>query len=311
MIKEVTAKAATIEEAIEKAAQELNVEKSLISIEVLETPKRSLFGKTKEAVIKATLLIEEENELSTKADIKTSAGNPAGKAAAKPQAELTGANKEKLEKAIAYVKSILDNMGITDVKMSVSQDEESASISFEGENLAVLIGHHGETLDALQYLVSLATNRSDGNYYRIILDCGNYRVKREATLQGLATRIAEKVKKTTRSQTLEPMNPYERRIIHAVVSEISGVSSKSKGEEPNRRVIILSDAAPRRGGYQKGDHFDRNDRPSGGAKRGGYSNDRNSSKPYVHKPERTMEEILKDDFKDKESKEALYSKIEL
>lgn len=158
-----------------------------------------------------------------------------------------------------------------------------------------MIGHHGENLDALQYLVALACNRIDGEYYRITLDCGNYREKREETLRALATRIAAKVKKTGRSQLLEPMNPYERRIIHSVVSDIEGVYSKSKGEEPNRRVVILSETPAKNGGYNRN--------------RGRREDYR---KPYApQKRERTMEEILKSDIREREEKAQLYSKIEL
>lgn len=317
MIKEVMANAPTIDEAIEKAAQMLQVDKSLCSIEIIETPKRSLFGKTKDAVIKATLLVEESTEAPKKADIRSATNaktEPIVKAQAKTSATNSAQNKEKLEKAKVYIRTVLDKMGLNAVELVVSESDDSATITLEGENLAVLIGHHGETLDALQYLASLTSNRSDGDYYRVTLDCGNYRVKREATLQGLAAKIADKVKKSGRSQILEPMNPYERRIIHAVVSEIPGVSSKSKGDEPNRRVVIVSDAAPRRtfpasGGYNN------NTRPAtpGGARPTGGTAPRrdNDRKPYVHKPERTMEEILRDDFKEKENKAELYSKIEL
>jgi len=185
-------------------------------------------------------------------------------------------------------------MKLDSIEMKVEEKEDGAVITFDGEGMAVLIGHHGETLDSLQYLVALTCNRVEGEYYRITLDCGNYREKREITLQGLAQRIADKVKKTGRSQLLEPMNPYERRIIHAVVSDIEGVYSKSKGDEPNRRVVILSDK-PARPPFRKNTN----------------TKEDFNKKPYVHKPERTMEEILKNDFKEKEEKADLYSKIEI
>lgn len=275
MLREVIGKGASIEEAIEKAITELGVKKEDCSIEILEAPKKSLFGKLKgEAVVKASYETNENSQSAASAIKVVSPENISNK---------------KLEIAVSYLKSILDKMGLSDVEMSIEEKEDGGMIVFNGEGVAVLIGHHGETLDALQYLVALTCNRIDGDYYRITLDCGNYREKREATLQGLANRIAQKVKRTGRSQLLEPMNPYERRIIHSIVSEIDGVFSKSKGEEPNRRVVIMSETPSK--------NYNNNKRENNYNK-----------KPY--KRERTMEEILKNDFKDKEASAELYSKIE-
>lgn len=270
MMKEVIAKATSVEEAIQKAVEEIGVSKEKCKIEIIETPKKSLFGKLKgEAIVKATAEIIEE-----------------------PINNLGDTSNKKLEIAKKYLSDILVAMGLEKVQMTVKENEDGSVITFDGEGMAVLIGHHGETLDSLQYLVALTCNRVDGDYYRITLDCGNYREKREETLRGLAQRIAQKVKKTGRSQLLEPMNPYERRIIHAVVSEIEGVFSKSKGDEPNRRVVIMSET-PVKGNFNRAPRKDEAPR-----------------KPYVHKAERTMEEILKNDFKDKEASAELYSKIE-
>lgn len=375
MKKEVIVSAPTIDEAIAKAAAELNVDKIDCSIEILETPRRAiLFGKAKDAVIKATIEIEEPKASPRTEAVRTESSSPAAapqksvdtarsetaptQPAAQPsKAEHTessarpqrpkpeaGVCTAKVEIARGYLKSILDAMGLDEVTMSVTEEEEGATISFSGEGMAVLIGHHGETLDALQYLVALTCNRSDGEYYRISLDCGSYREKREVTLQALAGRIASKVKKTGRSQLLEPMNPYERRIIHAVVSEIEGVYSRSKGEEPNRRVVILSES-PSRGFNRDSDRPQGDRRPGGrpqgrpqggakpqgdrrpggrpqgdrpqaggtGASQGSFNRDRDREiKPgNQHKPERSMEEILKSDFKKREESAELYSKIEL
>ncbi|MFZ2538418.1 MAG: RNA-binding cell elongation regulator Jag/EloR [Oscillospiraceae bacterium] len=282
MIREAIAKAATVDEAMEKAAVELGVTQSDCKFEVLEAPKRSLFGKNKEAVVKATIEVEEP--------VTSKSG-------------LSPVNSNKLAIATQYLQNILNSMGLSTISMEIVEKEDGAVITFNGDGMAALIGHHGETLDALQYLIALTCNRIDGDYYRITLDCGNYREKREVTLQGLAARIASKVKKTGRSQLLEPMNPYERRIIHAIVSDIEGVYSKSKGEEPNRRVVILSDT-PAKVTFNKNTNRkeDFNNAPK---------NDFKDRKPYVHKPERTMEEILKEDFKEKEKSAELYSKVEL
>ena len=143
----------------------------------------------------------------------------------------------KIQIACAYVKTVLLEMGI-DAKITAAQTENGLVIRLAGEGLGVVIGRRGETLDALQYLTGLVTNRYEGDYLRVTIDTGNYREKRERTLQQLARKISISALRTGRSSMLEPMNPYERRIIHAAVSQIDGVTSSSIGEEPNRRVVI-------------------------------------------------------------------------
>ena len=142
------------------------------------------------------------------------------------------------------------------------EENNNAVITLSGEGLGVIIGRRGETLDALQYLTGLVANRADGDYMRVTIDSGNYREKREKTLETLAKKLANNAVKTGRSSTLEPMNPYERRIIHAAVSQVEGALSTSVGEEPNRRVVISSanPKKPRTDGRGKG---------KGGSRRGG------------------------------------------
>jgi spoIIIJ-associated protein len=161
--------------------------------------------------------------------------------------------KEKL--AREYLKDILTACGLT-ADYKVSREENGAYIDIEGEGLGLIIGRRGETLDALQYLAGLVANRGEGDYLRLTVDCGEYRVKRRDTLEALAKRLAQQVLKTNTSKTLEPMNPFERRIIHATVSEIEGVSSSSVGEEPGRRVVITTPTArPGRPGREGDDKF--------------------------------------------------------
>ncbi len=295
MKKELTIKAPTVDEAVQKAAAELGVSADLCQVEVLEPPRKSLFGKLKEALVKVTAVLPDEEEAA--APVQAAEESEAEEEKAEPAA----GGVDKLAAAKEYLSGILNAMGLSSIEMKVSENADGAVITFEGDGMAVLIGHHGETLDALQYLVALTCNRMDGEYYRITLDCGSYREKRESTLQSLAARIAAKVKKTGRSQLLEPMNPYERRIIHAVVSEIDGVTSKSKGEEPNRRVVIMSETPVKANTFNKNNNRRDDFRPK---------------KPYPQKRERTMEEILKSDldkksFTEKEQSAELYSKIEL
>lgn len=147
--------------------------------------------------------------------------------------------QSKIKTAEAYLSGIFEKMGLKDVQMRFEQTENrTVLIHIDGGEIGTVIGKRGETLDAIQYLVSLVANRHEGEYVRFTINAGNYREKREETLRALAQRMARKVLKTGRPAALEPMNPYERRIIHAVVTEIEGVYSKSTGEEPNRKVVI-------------------------------------------------------------------------
>ena len=148
----------------------------------------------------------------------------------------------KIEIAKAYLTEIFEKMGAGDVTMEFTKaPDRTVIIHLNGDSIGSVIGKRGETLDSLQYLVCLVANRlrrREGDYVRFTMNAGNYREKREETLRALAARMAKKALKTGRPVALEPMNPYERRIIHAVVTDIEGVTSKSNGEEPNRKVII-------------------------------------------------------------------------
>lgn len=152
---------------------------------------------------------------------------------------------EKVRIAADYLTEILTAMGVENVRILAREDESRIELSLEGADLGVVIGRRGETLDALQYLTSLVANRVDGNYIRISIDSGDYRKKRAETLERLAYKLARNAVRTGRPTRLEPMNPYERRIIHAAVSHVEGATSASYGEEPNRRVVI-SPKNPRR-----------------------------------------------------------------
>lgn len=159
----------------------------------------------------------------------------------------------KARTAADYVKSVLAEMGVA-AEISVAFTDNGIVMRLSGEGLGVIIGRRGETLDALQYLSGLVANRQEGDYMRVTIDSGNYREKRERTLQQLARKLSASAVRYGRPSTLEPMNPYERRIIHSTVSGIEGVTSSSIGEEPNRRVVI-SPTNPRpqqRGGKGRG-----------------------------------------------------------
>ena len=147
----------------------------------------------------------------------------------------------KVKLATDYIKSILRAMDV-DVEFEIYQNETGSIVNLVSANNGTIIGRRGETLDALQYLCSIIANKGDKDYYRITIDCLGYRKKRKETLEQLAVKVAKSVLKTGRSQPLEPMNPYERRVIHSAVSGIEGVSSRSVGEEPYRKIIISSNS---------------------------------------------------------------------
>ncbi len=201
----------------------------------------------------------------------------------------TPATGEKVDCAIAYLKSIFAEMGLETVEIKATAIRDGAVLTLSGEGLGVLIGRRGETLDALQYLAGLVANRLEGDYFRITIDSGNYRQKRERTLEQLARKLSGQVLKNGRSVTLEPMNPYERRIIHATVQTIEGVTSASTGEEPNRRVVISSTNPRRRapqkdGGNRSGSSGNRGGRGRGGRGRGGNRPPRSGGNNTVTRP---------------------------
>ena len=211
MKKEIIVSAKSVEEAVEKAVAELGApSKEKIEYTVLEEAKKGFLG------IGAT-------------DAKISASYTVGGEA----------------NALEFIEKLLADMNIeAEVTMTDGEDGEKR-ISVSGESAAILIGHHGETLDSLQYLASLAANKKiDGKkdeYVRITVDVEGYRAKREETLRALARRMAARVQKYKKSVMLEPMNPYERRIIHSEIQEIEGVSTNSIGSENNRKIVIFLD----------------------------------------------------------------------
>ena len=146
--------------------------------------------------------------------------------------------KDYISDAKTFLGSVLDNMGVK-AEISIKEENNAVRISMSGPDMGILIGYSGETLDSLQYLVSLVVNKGGENEYkRVILDTENYRMKREETLKRLAKRIADKVRATNRQVKLEPMNPYERRIIHSALQNDLNVETFSEGDEPYRRVVV-------------------------------------------------------------------------
>ncbi len=182
-----------------------------------------------------------------------------------PEIDLSGIEAVENE-ATAYLKSILEGMGFEDVNVAAKETAEDMFFEITcGEDYGNIIGRRGETLDALQYLTRLFVNRGDKNNKRVALNVGDYRKRREETLKALAKRQASRVAKYGRSTALEPMNPYERRIIHTAIQEVEGVTSHSVGEGDRRRVVITPENGDRRGNYR-----DRNDRRGSRERRAPY-----------------------------------------
>ena len=207
MAKEIVKEAASVEEAKALIAAEMNVPEDKIAFEVLQEGGKKVLGLFGggNAIVKGVLV---------------------GCSAA--------------DAAKAYLEQVLAAMGVEDFTCEVTETENGCNITLDGEDLGFIIGRRGDTLDALQYLSSLVANRVDNAYYRVTLDIGNYREKREQALVRLAHRLGGQVARTGRRRSLEPMNPYERRIIHTAVQEMDGITSWSVGSEPNRHVVIGS-----------------------------------------------------------------------
>lgn len=217
MIRETVITAETIEEAKIKACEELGTNIESTQFEIIQYPEKKKFG--------------------------LFGGNPAK---VRAFVEIT-----PLETAKKYIEDIIKNMEISDFTITAEENEGGAIISIDGENIGFIIGHRGETLDALQYLAGLAANRVYDGYYRIAVNIGNYREKREKTLEILGRKLAFKAVKTGNKTSLEPMNPYERRIIHTSVQKVRGAVSWSEGESLQRHVVIGPDPEYK-GSYNRG-----------------------------------------------------------
>ena len=211
---------------------------------------------------------------------------PAAAAAADEETEVPIVIEEnaKVKAAVEYLQEVIAKMGVENVTFSAVQKGEATIIRLDGEHLGALIGRRGETMESLSYLASLVANRLEGDYIKLGLDVAGYRDKRESDLTALAQRIGAKVRKTGRSFAMEPMNPYERRIIHSAISKMEGVRSESKGEGRDRRVVIYSTAPDAQTentyGERRGRGGNRNGRRPGGNRNGGYRGERRSNGGY-------------------------------
>ena len=201
-----------------------------------------------------------------------------------PEVPIVIEENAKIKAAVDYLREVIALMGVENVTFSAVQKGEATIIRLDGEKLGALIGRRGETMESLSYLASLVANRLEGDYIKLGLDVAGYRDKRESDLTALAQRIGAKVRKTGRSFAMEPMNPYERRIIHSAISKMEGVRSESKGEGRDRRVVIYSTAPDAQTentyGERRGRGGNRNGRRPGGNRNGGYRGERRSNGGY-------------------------------
>lgn len=273
MKKEFTAK--TIDEAKELAAAEFGVSADEIDFDILEQPRKGLFGMKGVARVMASYeaskaQAEEPPVIAGDVVEEETAGEPApasfedeDEGVPELPADFDIENSAKVQTAKKYLTDVLHALGLQNFEINAIRRDGNIVLDITGDKLGVVIGRRGETLDSLQYLTILASNRAEESYCRISIDCNGYRDKRREALENLAKRTSAKVIKQGRKIALEPMNPYERRIIHSCVAEIEGVSSHSTGVEPYRKVVIYADKPkfdnrrPRRNG-------DRNDRRGGG-----------------------------------------------
>ena len=195
----------TVDEAVENGLKVLRITKDKVKVEVIEEGSKGLFGILGARPAKVKLIAKEDSEIAAK----------------------------------KFLKDVLDNMDIQ-CDIHVKDEGDILRVELTGPKMGILIGHRGDTLDSLQYLLSLVVNKQnkDAEYKKVIVDTENYRKKREDTLVKLANRLAMKVNRYKKSVTLEPMNPYERRIIHAALQDNPYVLTHSEGDEPYRKVVI-------------------------------------------------------------------------
>ncbi len=275
-MRSVESTAKTMEEAISLGLEQLGASLADVKIDIVEEGSKGFLGilGSKPAVVRLTVVEDEEeasdvlSAFSTEEQTKPADKKPARKRSEKPKAEKTEAAEKpakaekaskqeaapKVEataeatnacdpesaegKAQTFLLDLTRLMGV-DVTVNVRRDEEgNVRVDMFGDTLGILIGRRGETLDALQYLTSLYVNRGQEGYTRVTLDTENYRAKREESLRRLANRMANRAVKTGRKVVMEPMNPYERRILHSALQQNDAVATHSEGEEPNRHVVI-------------------------------------------------------------------------
>lgn len=243
-----------IDEAVKLALADLKLTIDEVDVTVLEEPSRGFFGigsklakvrvepkKKPEPVKKTEPAKKEETKKEPKKEIRQETVKEVRKPASKEKFEVTQRpdNLEDIEdcEALTFLRNVTEQMNLK-LDIKAQGNDDSLYLDITGNDSGTIIGKRGQTLDSIQYLTSLVVNKNKEKYIRVIVDAENYRAKREKTLEQLANRLADKVIKTRKSVRLEPMNPYERKVIHATLQSNPGIITRSEGEEPYRRVII-------------------------------------------------------------------------
>ena len=219
----------TVEEAVEKGLEELGLTKETADIRVLEEGKKKLFGSVKARVEIAPITASEESETAETVE-ETVTETPV----------VCNENATDGERTVVFLEGLFKLLNITACTELVSEGEK-VEINVTAANTTSIIGKHGAMLDAIQTLAGAVANTGREEYKRVVVDCENYRENRETTLNKLAENLAQKATRLGKKIKLEPMNPYERRIIHSALSEREGISTQSEGKEPNRYIVIIPD----------------------------------------------------------------------
>ena len=256
MLKSIEATGATIELAIQAGLDQLQMDRDSVSVEVLEQPKKGFFG-IGASPAKVSLTYEVPDPKPEKAPEPPKA-QPAPKPEKKAEPPKAQPKPEKQPEKKAepaavpapaaegtvearietFMKGLLEHMGSDAVPSAKKVADDTYAVELIGEHLGMLIGRRGDTLDAIQHITNYAVNHGQNKRVRINVDAENYRKKREESLERLATKVAGKVVKTRRNITLEPMNAYERHVIHAALQDYPDVTTFSTGTEPGRRVVV-------------------------------------------------------------------------
>ena len=256
-----------VEEAVKLALIDLKLERDEVEVTVLEEPSKGFFGigsklakvrvEPKKKVVEETAVSDMKPEIKEEQPSTIEETAESDKALEQRKTEKRKKDRKKKEKkktiiprepeenmvevedhpALSFLKELTEKMGLN-LDITAKTGSSSVYLNIKGKDSGTVIGKRGQTLDAIQYLTSLVVNKENEKYIRVVVDAENYRAKREKTLEQLANRLADKVVKTKKSVRLEPMNPYERKVIHATLQSNPNVTTKSEGEEPYRRVII-------------------------------------------------------------------------
>lgn len=287
----------TVDEAIELGLKELNVAREDVEITVLEEGKKKLFGSVKAKVQIGVNEVSEETETAVTAEesvaeeVTEEVANEVVETTTPCDCKNDGATTDGA-RAVAFLNGLFEVLNIN-ADVTLVKEAEKIEINVNAPNTTKIIGKHGETIDAIQTLASAVANTGRDKYVRVVVDCENYRENREATLEKLAENLAQKAIRLQKKVQLEPMNPYERRIIHSKLSDYEGVKTVSEGKEPNRYIVVIPDNledpdAPaisvrrddRRGGNDRNRGGNRGGNRNGGSRGGNGNRGGYNKKPY-------------------------------